>query len=159
MRAWSCGLTSAVGTAISLAGTSRVPASRAKAAVGTATPSARTTKCNLKLILTGRLLLLERVSWMNPNLRRIVAIFRVVRNSDQLGPVAKNGMAGATKWPLGAKRTSTKHPILRVYGRAHLCRRCRQTTAVSVAWRALLAGATLPVKCDGKDRANGHAGR
>src|ERR1700732_668370 len=89
MRAWSCGLTSAVGTAISLAGTSRVPASRAKAAVGTATPSARTTKCNLKLILTGRLLLLERVSWMNPNLRRIVAIFRVVRNSDQLGPVAK----------------------------------------------------------------------
>jgi hypothetical protein len=31
---------------------------------------------------------------MNPNLSRIVAIFRVVRNSDQLGPVAKNGMAG-----------------------------------------------------------------
>src|SRR6266436_6803054 len=83
MRAWSCGLTSAVGTAISLAGTSRVPASSAKAAVGTATPSATTTKYNLKPILTGRLLLIERVSWMNPNLRRIVAIFRVVRYSDQ----------------------------------------------------------------------------
>src|SRR5450631_616540 len=102
MRAWSCGLTSAVGTAISLAGTSRVPASRAKAAVGTARPSATTTKYNLKLILTGRLLLLERASWLNTNLRRIVAIFRVVRNSDQLGPVAKNGAPGAMRWPLMA---------------------------------------------------------
>src|SRR5258708_31913671 len=83
MRAWSCGLTSAVGTAISLPGTSRVPVSRAKAAAGTATPSARAARCNLKLILTGRLLLIERVSWMNPNLRRSVAIFRVVRYSDQ----------------------------------------------------------------------------
>jgi hypothetical protein len=41
----------------------------------------------------------------------------------------------------------------------HWCRGCRQPIAVSVALRALLAGATLPVKCDGKDRANGHAGR
>jgi hypothetical protein len=64
--------------------------------------SATTTKYNLKLILTGRLLLLERASWMKPNLRRIVAIFRVVRNSDQLGPVAKNGAPGAMKWPLMA---------------------------------------------------------
>jgi hypothetical protein len=64
--------------------------------------SATTTTYNLKLILTGRLLLLERVSWMNPNLRRIVAIFRVVRNSDQLGPVAKSGAPGAMKWPLMA---------------------------------------------------------
>src|SRR5450755_2939731 len=90
MRAWSYGLTSAVGTAISLAGTSRVPASRAKAAVGTATPIARTARCNLKLVLTGRLLLIERVSWMNPNLRRIVAF----PGRSELRPA----WAGREKW-------------------------------------------------------------
>jgi hypothetical protein len=37
----------------------------------------------------GRLLLIERVSWMNPNLRRSVAIFRIVRNSGEVGAVAK----------------------------------------------------------------------
>src|ERR1700726_776907 len=71
MRACSCGLTSAVGTAISLAGTSRVLASRAKAAVGTATPSARTARCNLKLVLTDRLLLIEHLyARKNPELER-----------------------------------------------------------------------------------------
>src|ERR1700730_14794305 len=34
--------------------------------------------------------------------RALVAIFRVVRNSDQLGPVAKDGAPGAMKWPLMA---------------------------------------------------------
>src|ERR1700726_4420307 len=55
MRTCSFGLTSAVGTAISLAGTSRVPASSAKAPVGMARPSARTARCNLKLVLIDRL--------------------------------------------------------------------------------------------------------
>src|SRR5882762_5846282 len=55
MRTCSFGLTSAVGTAISLAGTSRVPASSAKAPVGMARPSARTARCNLKLVLIARL--------------------------------------------------------------------------------------------------------
>src|SRR5215471_17197933 len=55
MRTCSFGLTSAVGTAISLAGTSRVPASSAKAPVGMAKPSARTARCNLKIVLIGRL--------------------------------------------------------------------------------------------------------
>src|SRR5882724_8433730 len=81
MMAWSCGLTSAVGTAISLAGTSRMPPSSAKTAVGTATPNARTARCHLKLVLTGRLLLMVRVFWVNPILKGSVANFRVVRNS------------------------------------------------------------------------------
>jgi hypothetical protein len=37
-----------------------VPASSAKAAVGTARPTARTARCNLKLVFIGRLLLIER---------------------------------------------------------------------------------------------------
>jgi hypothetical protein len=36
-------------------------------------------------------------------LRRIVAISRVIRNSDQLGPVAKNGVPGAMKCRLWRK--------------------------------------------------------
>jgi hypothetical protein len=60
---------------------------------------------------------------------------------------------------IGANRTSTKYPIVRVYGPAHWCRGCWQPIAVWVALQALLAGATLAVKSDGKDRANGHAGR
>jgi len=34
-----------------------------------------------------------------------------------------------------------------------------KSIAVRAALQALLAGATLAVKFDGKDRANGHAGR
>jgi hypothetical protein len=60
---------------------------------------------------------------------------------------------------IGAKRTSTKYPAVRVHGPAHWCRGCWQPIAVGAALRALLAGATLVVKSDGKDRANGHARR
>jgi hypothetical protein len=41
----------------------------------------------------------------------------------------------------------------------HWCRGCWQPIAVWAALQALLAGATLAVKSDGKDRVNGHAGR
>jgi hypothetical protein len=58
---------------------------------------------------------------------------------------------------VGARRTSTKYPILRVYGPAHWCR--GSLAAVWAALQALLTSATLPAKSDGKDRANGHAGR
>jgi hypothetical protein len=54
--------------------------------------------------------------------------------------------------PLMAQRTSTKYPILRVDGPAHWRRGCRQPIAVRAALQALLAGATLAVKSDGKDR-------
>src|SRR5215468_7560194 len=63
MRTCSFGLTSAVGTAISLAGTSRVPASSAKAPVGMAKPSARTASWNLKIVLIGDLPELLLQSW------------------------------------------------------------------------------------------------
>jgi hypothetical protein len=36
---------------------------------------------------------------------------------------------------------------------------CWQPIVVWAALQALLAGATLAVKSDGRDRANGHAGR
>jgi hypothetical protein len=58
----------------------------------------------------------------------------------------------------GAKRSPTKYPILRVDGRALVPRRLA-AIAVWVALQALLAGATLAVRSDGKDRANGQAGR
>jgi hypothetical protein len=44
-------------------------------------------------------------------------------------------------------------------GPAPWCRGCWQPIAVWAALQALLAGATLAVKSDGKDRANRHAGR
>src|SRR3954453_18787734 len=50
IRACSCGLTPAVGTAISLAGASRMPASSAKAALGTARLTARTKRYHLTLV-------------------------------------------------------------------------------------------------------------
>src|SRR5450432_269083 len=59
----------------------------------------------------------------------------------------------------GAKRASTKYPILQVYGPAHWCRAGRQPIVVWAALQALLAGATLAVRSDGKDRTNGRAGR
>jgi hypothetical protein len=39
------------------------------------------------------------------------------------------------------------------------CRGCWQPIAIWAALQALLAGATLAVKSDGEDRANGHARR
>ena len=59
---------------------------------------------------------------------------------------------------LQRKRTSTKLPIARVYGPAHWCRGGCQLIAGWAALQALLAGATLAFKFDGKDRANGCAG-
>ena len=47
----------------------------------------------------------------------------------------------------------------RLYGPAHWRRRRWQPIAVRAALQALPAGATLPFKSGGKDRANGHAGR
>jgi hypothetical protein len=52
-----------------------------------------------------------------------------------------------------------KYLILRVYGPAHWRRGCWEPIAIWAALQALLAGATLAVKSDGKDRANGQAER
>jgi hypothetical protein len=49
----SCALTPAVGTGISFAGTSRVPASSEKAAVGSARPTAKAARRNLELVIIG----------------------------------------------------------------------------------------------------------
>src|SRR5882724_3362383 len=82
IRDCSCTLTSAVDTRISLAGTSRVPPSSEKAALGTARPTARTARCHLKFVFIGRLLLIEReFPRKDLELSPIVAIFRVCRNS------------------------------------------------------------------------------
>src|SRR5260370_31532313 len=118
MRTCSFGLTSAVGTAISLAGTSRVPASSAKAPVGMARPSARTARCNLKLVLIGRLpeLLLqpwEKLFWQvklarqafrfMPSISPATAASGVRRDKAALSSGCKSHPATA---PAGSDRSS-----------------------------------------------------
>jgi len=50
-------------------------------------------------------------------------------------------------------------PIVRVHRPAHRRCGCWQLTSAWAALQALLADATLAVRFDGKDRANGHAER
>jgi hypothetical protein len=58
----------------------------------------------------------------------------------------------AAGWRITIRPTETHDP-------AHWRRGCWQLIAVWSALRALLAGATLAVKSDGKDRENRQAGR
>jgi hypothetical protein len=76
----------------------------------------------------------------------------------QIGPDVQFAQLFGRRFRGGAnstKRTLTKYPILRVDGPAHRCRGCWQPIAVWAALQAWLAGATLAVKSDSKDRASG----
>jgi hypothetical protein len=52
-----------------------------------------------------------------------------------------------------------EYPILRICCPAHWCCGCWQPIAVCAALQALFVDVTLAVKSEGKDRANGDAGR